>query len=102
MGGAPRSESPLEAAKRELKEETGLTAAKWREIMRLHTSNSITDELGIVFAAEELTEGETEFGETENITVRKLPLREAIGMARSGEITDAISVAALLGLQSER
>lgn len=102
MGGAPLSESPLEAAKRELKEETGLTAAKWREIMRLHTSNSITDELGIVFVAEELTEGETEFGETENITVRKLPLREAIGMAHGGEITDAISVAALLGLQSER
>jgi 8-oxo-dGDP phosphatase len=101
MGGAPLSESPLEAAKRELKEETGLTAAQWTETMRLHTSNSITDEFGIVFVAEKLTEGEPEFGETENITVRKLPLAEAFDMVRRGEITDAISVAALLDLQSK-
>lgn len=102
MGGAPLSESPLDAAKRELKEETGLTAAKWTETMRLHTSNSITDELGIVFVAEELTEGEPEFGETENITIRKLPLAEALEMVRRGEITDAISVAALLQLRATR
>lgn len=100
MGGAPLSESPLAAAKRELKEETGLTAGRWTETMRLHTSNSITDELGIIFVAEELTEGEPEFGETEDITIRKLPLAEAIDMVRRGEITDAISVAALLDLQS--
>ncbi len=100
MGGAPLSESPLAAAKRELKEETGLTAGRWTETMRLHTSNSITDELGIVFVAEELKEGAPEFGETEDITIRKLPLVEAIDMVRRGEITDAISVAALLDLQS--
>ena len=89
-------EPPLDAAKRELREETGLTATHWSEVMRLHTSNSITDEVGIVYVAEGLTEGETEFEETEDLEIRKLPLAEAVAMARRGEITDAISVAALL------
>jgi 8-oxo-dGTP pyrophosphatase MutT (NUDIX family) len=98
MGGAPLAESPLEAARRELREETGLTAAKWTEVMRLHTSNSITDEVGIVFVAEELTEGPSDLDETENIELRKLTLAEALEMIERGEITDAISVAALFGV----
>jgi 8-oxo-dGTP pyrophosphatase MutT (NUDIX family) len=98
MGGAPLHESPLDAAKRELKEETGLSAAKWTEVMTLHTSNSITDEVGIVFIAEQLMEGESELDETENIELRKLTMTEALNMIDRGEITDAISVAALLGV----
>jgi 8-oxo-dGTP pyrophosphatase MutT (NUDIX family) len=100
MGGAPLDEDPLDAARRELKEETGLTANRWREVMRLHTSNSITDELGIVFIAEDLSQGEPDFEETENIEIRKLPVAEAIEMIRRGEITDAISVAALFALRA--
>ena len=96
MGGSPLGEQPLETARRELREETGLSAGRWTEIMQLHTSNSITDELGFVFIAEDLTEGETAFEETEDIEIRKLPLADAVDMARNGEITDAISVAALL------
>ena len=96
MGGAPLGEAPLAAAQRELREETGLTAADWSELMRLHTSNSITDEVGVVYVARELTAGEPEFEETEDLEIRKLPLADAIAMARRGEITDAISVAALL------
>ncbi len=98
MGGSPRSEDLLETARRELKEETGLLASKLTQVMRLHTSNSVTDEEGYVFLAEDLTEGETEFEETEAITVRKLPFREAVRMVLNGEITDAISAAALLKL----
>jgi 8-oxo-dGTP pyrophosphatase MutT (NUDIX family) len=96
MGGAPLEEDPLQAARRELKEETGLTAARWTELMKLHTSNSITDESGIVYVAEDLEQGEPDPEETEDLEIRRLPLEEAIHMARSGLITDAISVAALL------
>lgn len=96
MGGAPFDEEPLAAAKRELKEETGLTAKRWSQIMRLHTSNSITDEEGIVFIARDLEEGEPDFDEDEDLQIRKLALSAAVAMAGRGEITDAISVAALL------
>lgn len=96
MGGAPHNEDPLEAAKRELREETGLSAERWILLMRLHLSNSITDEQGLVFVARGLQQGETEFGETEDIEIRKLPLVDAIAMARNGDITDAVSVAGLL------
>lgn len=96
MGGGLLELDILDSAKRELKEETGLSAKKWTKIMRLHTSNSVTDEEGFVFLAEELTPGETEFEETEQLQVIKLPLKEAIQKVMDGEITDAISVAGLL------
>lgn len=99
MGGAPIAETPLSAAKRELAEETGIRAAHWKEIMRLHPSNSITDELGIAYVATGLSFGETSFEETEDLQVRKLPLDDAIAMVLDGSITDAISAAALLRVQ---
>lgn len=96
MGGAPHDEDPLLAAQRELEEETGLVARRWSRLMFLHVSNSITDEIGIVYVAEDLRQGKQQLEETENITLKKLPLPEAIEMAKQGLITDVISVAALL------
>ena len=98
MGGAPRDEDPLLAAQRELAEETGLRASNWQELMRLHTSNSITDEQAIVFVATGLRAGAPALEESEDISTQRLPIDSAIGMVMSGEITDAISVAALLRL----
>ena len=102
MGGATTDESRLDAAKRELKEETGLSAVHWRKLMHLHTSNSITDEEARVYLATGLQKGEPDFEETENIEIRRLPLTKAVAMATNGTITDAISVAALLWMQQER
>lgn len=97
-GGSPVDEDITESAARELAEETGLTAGRLELFLELHTTNSVSDEEGYVFVATDLTPGPTAFDETEDITVRKLPLAEAIRMAADGEITDAISLAALFKL----
>jgi 8-oxo-dGTP pyrophosphatase MutT (NUDIX family) len=96
-GGGPQDQSPLEAAKRELLEETGLIANRWTQVLKFHTSNSVTDEVGHAFLAEELEQGEKNLEETEaDMKVWKLPLRDAIQMAIDGRITDSISVMTLL------
>lgn len=96
MGGGRVGEDVLENAKRELKEETGLSASKWTLIMRIHTSNSVTDEEGFVFLAEVLSAGDTSFDDTEQLEIRKLPLSEAVQLVMDGKITDAISIAGIL------
>jgi 8-oxo-dGTP pyrophosphatase MutT (NUDIX family) len=96
-GGGPAGQSPIEAAKRELHEETGLKASRWTQILRLHTSNSVTDEEGFIFLAEDIEAGKNEPEESEaDMKVWKLPLRDALEMAISGKITDSISIMALL------
>lgn len=99
MGGGPMDIDPLISAQRELREETGLSASHWQELMQLHTSNSVTNERGLVYVARGLTLGETEFEETEDIKIEKLPLTEAIERVMSGEITDAVSIAGLLKMR---
>ena len=96
MGGGPIELDVLESAQRELREETGLLAERWTRIARLHTSNSVTDEEGFVYLAENLTQGEWEPEESEDLRVWKLPLAQAVAMVMTDEITDAISVAGLL------
>lgn len=95
-GGSPLGIDPLESAKRELKEETGLEARRWTKIARIHTSNSATDEEGFIYVAEGLVQGEHEPEETEALQVRKVLLTEAVRMVMMGEITDSISMTALL------
>lgn len=101
MGGAPLAEDPLTAAQRELQEETGLRAGSWLELMRVHTSNSITDETGFVYLARDLSEGIPEYEDTEDIEIKVLPLAEALQWVHEGEITDAISVAGILRLAAD-
>lgn len=95
-GGGPLTEDPLASARRELKEETGITARSWREIQRMHLSNSVSDELAIIYLAQDLVYGDSAPEETEQLEVRRLPLEEACRMVEDGTITDSLSVAALL------
>lgn len=96
-GGGPLERSPLESAQRELQEETGLTAASWTQIVHLHTSNSVTDEEGHIFLAEDLTEGNSAPEETEaDLKVWKLPFKDALAMVLDGKITDSMSVMGIL------
>ncbi|TAH27700.1 MAG: NUDIX hydrolase [Cytophagales bacterium] len=95
-GGCPVKTDPLDSAKRELKEETGFTAKKWTKLSRIHTSNSVTDEEGFLYLAEDLEAGESMPEETEQLMVKKIPLKEAIDMVMRSEITDSMSSTALL------
>lgn len=96
-GGCPLGTLPLDSAKRELKEETGISANRWQQIMTFHTSNSVTDEEGFIFLAEDLSFGDNDLEETEaDLVVKKLPFRDALEMVMNGEITDSMSVAGIL------
>lgn len=95
-GGGSLDEDPLYSAQRELREETGMEAEEWQEILRMHLSNSVTDELAIVYLARRLKQGEAQPEDTEQLQVRRVPFEEAYRMVCTGEITDAISVSAIL------
>ena len=94
-GGGPIGELPIDTAKRELKEETGIIAKQFKEILQLHLSNSATDEHAFVFLATDLIFSEAEPEESEDLTIKKIHIKEAYEMVLRGEITDAISVAAI-------
>ena len=98
-GHGNKSETPLAAAIRELKEETGLVAAKYKELMRIHLSNSVSDELAIIYLATQLTQQDAEPEETEALQIKKVSLSHAFGMVADGTITDAMSVAALTKIE---
>lgn len=95
-GGCPFGEDILAAAQRELLEETGLKAEKWTMISKIHTSNSVCNEVGFVFLAETLTQGNAEPEETEDLKIRKVSLKEAVELVMNNQITDSISIAGIL------
>ena len=72
-GGCPIDTEPVETAKRELLEETGITANDWTQLFDFHTSNSVTDEYGIIFLATGLSFGKSEPESTEELIVKKVP-----------------------------
>jgi 8-oxo-dGTP pyrophosphatase MutT (NUDIX family) len=93
-GGGPLYVDPLESAKRELLEETGLVAHEWTFLLKMHLSNSVTDEVSLIYLARELEQHTPMPEETEELVVKKLPFQEAWQMMVNGEITDAITIAA--------
>jgi len=95
-GGGPLDHLPLDSAKRELQEETGLIATDWIELQRMHLSNSVSNELAIIYIARGLTIGAAAPEETEELIIRKVHFSEAYDMVINGQITDSMSVAAIL------
>jgi 8-oxo-dGDP phosphatase len=99
MGGVPPEMTLLEGARKELEEETGLGAARWDPLLqRVHLSNSVTDEIGAVFLARDLSEGAMAPEASEELWVITLPLEDAVEAALDGRITDSLTVAGLLAL----
>lgn len=94
-GGGARDATPLSSAQRELKEETGLTAADWLPFLEMDLSNSVSDECAICFLAWNLTAGAAEPDDNEVLKLRRLPLTQAFEEAESGAIRDAMTVAML-------
>ena len=95
-GGGYFEVPPADSARRELLEETGLVAGEWTQIMEMHLSNSVSDERALLFLARDLRQEEACPEETEQLVVRKLPFEEAYQMVEKGQITDSMSVAAIL------
>jgi 8-oxo-dGTP pyrophosphatase MutT (NUDIX family) len=101
-GASGAGEDPLAGAQRELLEETGLRAERWRELLRAHLSNSVTDEEAVLFEARGLTPGDSAPEVTERLQVRWLPLDEALRLATAGDLTDAMTLLALQRIALER
>lgn len=97
-GGGPLEHDPLESAKRELAEETGLQAAEWREVMRAQLSNSVTDEQMFGYLALDLSPAPAgqEADDTEALALARVPFREALDAAMAGDLQDLLTVAMLL------
>ena len=102
-GGCPFDESPLEAARRDLREETGLVASSIEPLGgEIHLSNSVCDERGSLFVATGLTQEQANPEGTEQIAVLRLPLEDAVAMALDGRINDGLSVTALVLLERKQ
>ncbi|TXJ29251.1 MAG: NUDIX hydrolase [Chitinophagaceae bacterium] len=94
-GGGSLNIDPLDSAKRELLEETGLVANNWQLILKMHLSNSVSDEYALLYLARGLEQHAPMPEETEQLAVKKIPLEEAWQMVQQSRITDSMSVAAI-------
>lgn len=94
-GGGIIEADPLDEAKRELKEETGIVADSWEKILEIHLSNSVSDEFGIIYLATGLKQAEAEPEDTEQLHIQKVSLEDAYRMVINHQITDSLSVAGI-------
>lgn len=97
-GGCPETTSPLETAKRELLEETGLVSNDFELILEMQLSNSVTDEISYTYVARGVKFVGAQPEEDEVLQIKKLPFRELVNMVMQGKIRDGLSVASILKL----
>lgn len=95
-GGGPIHHTPLESAKRELEEEIGVIAKNWQLIQQLQLSNSATNEIAFLYLATDLSFTPSKPDEDEVLAIKKLPFEEVYQLVKAGQITDSLSVAAVL------
>lgn len=95
-GGAFLDEDPLEGAKRELSEEVGITAKKWTKIQDFHLSNSVSDEKGTLYVAQDLTFNEAHPDDNEELQTKKIPFTELVEMVLNGTVLDSMTIMAVL------
>ena len=102
-GGSDGDESALDAAVRELREEAGIEADHWVPLgPEIHLTNCHSNERGYLFLASGLRHVGAEPDGTEQLALRKVPVAEALAMVDSGEISDAMTIMALLRLDRMR
>ncbi|MFE6611348.1 NUDIX domain-containing protein [Amycolatopsis sp. NPDC057786] len=91
-------EDPVEAAKRELVEEVGLSAGRWETLVDVAASPGFTDEVVRVYLARDLSEVDREIlgDEEADLVMRKFPLAEAVRMALAGELVNGSTVGGVL------
>lgn len=95
-GGGKRDIPPLLSAQRELREEAGIEAGRWREILRMDLSNSASDEHCLLYVAQDLTFHAPQPDHDEELALRKLPFAELYAMVQRGEVLDSLTVAAVM------
>jgi 8-oxo-dGTP pyrophosphatase MutT (NUDIX family) len=95
-GGCEPDEQPAACAQREMAEEAGVTAGQLVEVVRLHTSNSVTDEAAICYVGWDLAPATGTLDDTEVIARTTVPFRHLLDMVVAGEVTDALTVVTVL------
>lgn len=91
-----KGEDRLEAAKRELREETGLTARSWTHLTDIFTTPGFSDEKISLYLARDLEAGESQPDDDEFLNLVRLPLSEVSAMIMRGEIADAKTICATM------
>ena len=91
-----KGEDRLEAAKRELEEETGLTAARWTHLTDIVTTPGFSDENISLYLARDLSQGQSHPDEDEFLNLVRMPLARLVEMIAAGEVTDAKTICAVL------
>jgi len=95
-GGCPIGTDPLDSAKRELQEEAGINANDWKLIGEADMSNSVTDEIAMMYVAQDLSFRQQELESTEDIQLRKISYDQLYQKVIKGEIRDSLTIMTVL------